>query len=101
VAERALILARNGVLQFALPNGAGVLPAATAVPAASNVAAPEPVLTEMDLQRLQERNLAAALHQCHGKVHGPGGAAELLGLKPTTLLSRIKKLGLDKQGKRR
>ena len=30
------------------------------------------------------------------KVSGPGGAAELLGLKPTTLAYRIQKMGLKK-----
>jgi hypothetical protein len=34
------------------------------------------------------------LHRAGGKMSGPGGAAELLGLKPTTLASRIKILGL-------
>ena len=35
-----------------------------------------------------------ALHAADGKVSGPGGAAQLLGLKPTTLASRIKALGI-------
>ena len=30
--------------------------------------------------------------------YGPGGAAELLGIKPTTLLSRIKKMRIEKAG---
>ncbi len=33
-----------------------------------------------------------------GKVYAAGGAAELLGLKPTTLLSRIKKMGIVRSG---
>src|SRR5262245_47406569 len=36
----------------------------------------------------------AALRAANGKVSDPGGAAELLGLKPTTLASRIKSLGI-------
>ena len=33
----------------------------------------------------------------HGKVYGSGGAAELLGIKPTTLNARIKKWGLARR----
>jgi transcriptional regulator with GAF, ATPase, and Fis domain len=38
-----------------------------------------------------------ALAASAGKVFGPGGAAERLGLKPTTLASRIKRYGLQKR----
>jgi transcriptional regulator with GAF, ATPase, and Fis domain len=45
--------------------------------------------------RQQEReNIAAALRQTRGKIYGEAGAAKLLGIKPTTLLSRLTKLGL-------
>ena len=45
--------------------------------------------------RQRERdNIAAALEQCDGRVYGEIGAAELLGIRPTTLASRLKKLGL-------
>jgi len=45
--------------------------------------------------RQQEReNIAAALRRTHGKIYGEDGAARLLGIKPTTLLSRLAKLGL-------
>lgn len=37
----------------------------------------------------------AALAQAGGKVSGVGGAAELLGIKPTTLASRLTKWGID------
>jgi transcriptional regulator with GAF, ATPase, and Fis domain len=52
------------------------------------------VLTDADMRRLEADNIRTALRQTHGKVSGPGGAAELLGIKPTTLASRIKALGL-------
>lgn len=39
------------------------------------------------------RSLATALQQCGGKVSGPGGAAQLLGMKSTTLASRLRALG--------
>jgi len=41
----------------------------------------------------------AALRQSDWKIYGPGGAAELLGIKPTTLVARIKKMGLQKESK--
>ena len=34
------------------------------------------------------------------KIYGTGGAAELLGVKPTTLVSRIQKMGLKKHTER-
>ena len=39
-------------------------------------------------------NIRAALKAAGGKVSGPGGAAQLIGMKPTTLASRIKALGI-------
>ena len=36
------------------------------------------------------------LNATHWKVSGPNGAASILGLKPTTLISRMKKLGIEK-----
>lgn len=39
--------------------------------------------------------ITRALEKCSGKIYGKGGAAELLGLKPTTLQSKMKKLGIE------
>jgi transcriptional regulator with GAF, ATPase, and Fis domain len=36
------------------------------------------------------------LNAAHWKVSGPNGAASILGVKPTTLISRMKKLGIKK-----
>jgi two-component system response regulator HydG len=38
-----------------------------------------------------------ALEQCSWKIYGEAGAAELLELHPSTLNSRIKKLGIEKK----
>jgi hypothetical protein len=54
-----------------------------------------PVVSEADLRRFERDNIAAALEATRGRVYGRGGAAALLGLKPTTLASRLKKLGLS------
>ncbi len=50
--------------------------------------------TAADLKNLERESIQAALERAGGKVYGAGGAAELLGLKPTTLASRLKRLGL-------
>jgi len=90
VLERAVITAEGGRLTIELP---------TASPAPIRVA-PTPasatsrVLTDAELRQLEADNIRAALTQAKGKVSGPGGAAELLGMKPTTLASRIKSLGI-------
>jgi transcriptional regulator with GAF, ATPase, and Fis domain len=54
------------------------------------------IVTEEEMRRRDAANIAAALQQSAGRVYGAGGAAELLGMKPTTLNARIKKLGLKK-----
>jgi transcriptional regulator with GAF, ATPase, and Fis domain len=41
-------------------------------------------------------HILAVLKKCNGKVSGPGGAAEILEVQPTTLHSKIKKLGITK-----
>ncbi|SMF08733.1 PAS domain S-box-containing protein [Alteromonadaceae bacterium Bs31] len=54
------------------------------------------LLTEQDCHKLQVQTIINALRQSGGKVYGDAGAAALLGIKPTTLASRIKKYGIDK-----
>jgi transcriptional regulator with GAF, ATPase, and Fis domain len=65
-------------------------------------AAPAPgahhVVTRADLRLLERRTIEAALTQTRGRVFGPRGAALLLGMKPTTLASRIKVLQIDRAG---
>ncbi len=54
------------------------------------------ILTIGELEQIEKDNLRKALDACRWKVSGKGGASELLGIKPTTLSSRIKALGLRK-----
>jgi transcriptional regulator with GAF, ATPase, and Fis domain len=54
-------------------------------------------LTREELKRQERDAIAAALKQTNGKVSGPEGAAELLGMKPSTLSSRIAALGLNRK----
>jgi transcriptional regulator with GAF, ATPase, and Fis domain len=55
-----------------------------------------PMLTRADLRRVERENIQTALAQTGGQVFGTGGAAALLGMRPTTLASRIKALGLSR-----
>ena len=48
------------------------------------------------VQMLESGPAAGALAACGWKVSGPGGAAERLGMKPSTLSSRLKALGVEK-----
>ena len=54
------------------------------------------IMTDSERQQRDRQIIIKALQQTGGKVFGPGGAAELLDVKPTTLASRIKRMGIDK-----
>jgi transcriptional regulator with GAF, ATPase, and Fis domain len=56
----------------------------------------EGVLTEQEMTAFQKDNVLAALKKTGWKVSGKGGAAELLGVRPTTLAHRIRTLGIKK-----
>ncbi len=90
VIERGAILARQGRLRLDLPD---TMPA-MAPPMPEQPPAGE-LLTESDRRDRDRRNILAALEAAGGKVFGPGGAAERLDVKPTTLASRLKALGLS------
>ncbi|NRN28812.1 sigma 54-interacting transcriptional regulator [Photorhabdus heterorhabditis] len=55
----------------------------------------EDVLTMQQLKNLEIKNFSLAVKQCKGKIFGDDGAAKLLGMNPTTLISRLKKLRID------
>ncbi|MEO1545084.1 MAG: helix-turn-helix domain-containing protein, partial [Pseudomonadota bacterium] len=52
-------------------------------------------LTDHQLKAREREALETALRRCNGRVSGPNGAARLLGLKPTTLYSRLKRSSID------
>jgi transcriptional regulator with GAF, ATPase, and Fis domain len=95
VIERAIIISRGGALDFDLPvTESAVVPSRDAARAMSD-AEPE-FLTEAELQRRERKNLLTVLEKTHWKIKGENGAAELLGVKATTLKARIKKMGLKR-----
>jgi len=48
------------------------------------------------IEEVEKEHILIVLHKCNQKVYGPGGAAEMLNLPPTTLTSKMKKLGISK-----
>jgi transcriptional regulator with GAF, ATPase, and Fis domain len=79
VLERAMILSRGPMLEVVLP-------------AASNTGAR--LGSDTNLDAAQRRHIVGVLETTGWRVSGKGGAAELLGMKPTTLYSRMTKLGI-------
>jgi transcriptional regulator with GAF, ATPase, and Fis domain len=95
VIERAVIISRGGVLDFDLP---ATEPApAPPRPVAREKSESEPeFFTECELKRRERENLLVILQKANWKIKGADGAAELLGVKPATLVTRMKKMGLKK-----
>lgn len=93
VIERAVITSRKGALRFDLP-----LPR-SGEERKQDPRAPErpvAVIPDVEMKQRERENILAALNETDWRVHGPGGAAELLGVRPTTLASRIKRMGLSR-----
>jgi transcriptional regulator with GAF, ATPase, and Fis domain len=99
VMERAVITAVNGVIDINLPNTVTPTSVMSLPIKHSDHEIHQEVLSDEDIQKIVEANMLAALEQCHWKIFGNDGAAKLLGMKPTTLTSRIKRLGLTRQTK--
>jgi DNA-binding NtrC family response regulator len=91
VIERAAIFAQGGPLEFDLPVTGGDL---TPVGLEDGDEVKLEYLTEAEMRRRERENLFAVLQKAGWKIKGVDGAAELLGVKATTLISRIEKMGL-------
>jgi len=93
--ERAVIAGRAGALHFDIP-GTGVESPRSSSPGGGNGAVGEKltVVPEAEMRRMERENIARALKLSKGRIYGVGGAAELIGVKPSTLSTRIRKLGL-------
>lgn len=90
VLERAMIVAVDGRLRFDSLTLIAKLPAKIIADAGSTR-----IRTDLEIRQIETENIQAALKASGGKIYGSGGAAELLGLKPTTLASRIKALRIE------
>jgi formate hydrogenlyase transcriptional activator len=83
VVERAVILTRGPALELGdcLPVAAPASPRSCGMPT---------------LAEIEHVHIIEALRSTRGRVSGPRGAARLLGIKPTTLEARIRRLGIQK-----
>lgn len=93
VIERAVITSRKGSLQFSLPNSDKQNIEESRK---LNLINPGRIMSEEDLKEIETANIRAALERTEWTVAGENGAAKLLGMKPTTLYSKIKALGIQK-----
>ncbi len=98
VLERAIILSRCGNLQIEVPQASGIASPLTSSRTRSVRSPKGEVIPESEMRRQERDNILAALEQTNWKVYGSGGTAELLQIKPTTLVSRMQKMGLKKPG---
>ncbi len=93
VIERAMILHRGTPLRF---EDLGLSPAD---PISVTAGAPEDETLELDA--LVKRHIQHVLKLTGGKVHGPGGAGDVLKVNPDTLRYRMKKLGIPFRKKKK
>jgi len=84
VIERSAIVSRGGKLVVDIRT-----------PSQPSVRGATALLTEAEVEQIRIANTIACLKEAGGRVSGPNGAAALLGVRPTTLYSRIQKLGLS------
>ncbi|MGR3362912.1 MAG: sigma 54-interacting transcriptional regulator [Maritimibacter harenae] len=86
---------RNVVERAAIVSGGGkiILELGTPQPGGRDKAMP--IRTEAEIDAMIRDNLVACLRETGGKVSGPGGAAAMLGVRPTTLYSRIRRYGIE------
>jgi formate hydrogenlyase transcriptional activator len=90
VVERAVITAGDGRLRFNLPSPLASSPVSTGKAGAQTAE----VITEERRKALERENLITVLRSCGGRVSGRrGGAAEIIGVPPTTFYSRLNGAG--------
>ena len=85
VIERSVILSHGGALELAEGLGQSSVPSH-----------PEGASLKQDLEDIERRNILLALEDCNWKIKGKANAASQLGLKPSTLRSRMERLGISR-----
>jgi PAS domain S-box-containing protein len=91
VIERAVILSSGPELTL----GPEVLPALPPAARAADATGASPAAAEpTSIEEVERQHIAAVLKQTGWRIEGPKGAASILNLHPSTLRSRIKKLGI-------
>jgi DNA-binding NtrC family response regulator len=87
VIERSVLLSQDGVLQ--LPETLAASDERS--PRLAEAGNPALIATLEEVERSHIESVVAA---CDGQISGRGGAAQILGIHPNTLRSRMKKLGI-------
>lgn len=91
--ERSVLLNKGNILkEVALPNQPYEQARRTLAPQQTDDAAAVKTIVEIEREHIIE-----VLKKCNHRISGPGGAAELLNLPPSTLTSKMKKLGIVKR----
>lgn len=96
VIERAVIISRSGKLSFNLSNYEKNIRKKNPQTLQKEGDTKTRTFTAKEMDLRYQENIINGLNQCDWKITGPDGVAKLLGLKPTTLNSKIKKLGLKR-----
>jgi formate hydrogenlyase transcriptional activator len=98
VIERAVILSSGKALQVPASafQGGQPLPRAAGVAAPAAVAQTGMAAAESTYQEGEREMILKALRDTNGVIAGPDGAAARLGLKRTTLHSKMRKLGIER-----
>jgi len=93
VIERAIIMSKGERLRLdlAMADSRPAAPGST-----HSLSAEEHLYTDAEMREREKANLLRTLHQANWRVSGEGGAAELLGLKPSTLAYRMQGFGIEK-----
>jgi len=94
VLERAAILSGDGPLQLELALPFAALSFRPPAMPIAELGAARGFFTATEFEELERQNLVGALEATRWQVSGPSGAAALLGLKPSTLASRLKTMSI-------
>nr|WP_299069333.1 sigma 54-interacting transcriptional regulator [uncultured Allomuricauda sp.] len=87
--ERAIIVSKNGQIDWN-----AIIPNTMQKVKVNDSESSGSILTSLELVQLEKENILKALRQTNWKISGEKGAAALLRLRPTTLTSKIKALGI-------
>ena len=98
VMQRAALLSEGSQLKLDLPTLMSIPPEPNAI---AGVTTATHLMTDADVREIEKSNMLAVLRSTAFKVSGEGGAAERLGIKPSTLAYRMKIYGIDKSGQQR
>ena len=80
VIENAVIISNKGILKVEIPGTKGL-----------------PLKSDKKLKDIEKDHIIQVLESTNWRLSGKGGAAEILGLKRTTLYAKMKKYGIKRQ----